>query len=105
MPVKPIDWTQLNHINILGETFQVLHRDLRRHKVWGDTDVPRRVIRIERSLTGTAFRDVLGHEMCHAILGLSGLNLAMSHEQEEKFCDAFGRALMILWEENIDARD
>lgn len=73
-------------VNILGTRFKIEHVDLTSEGLCGDCDVDHKIIRIEQSLEGKAFKETLTHEKFHAMLTLSGLSQFLTDELEEALC-------------------
>jgi len=78
---------------VLGQWVDILYVDLKPEgekddeNLFGDCDVPNRVIRIEKTLEGELFKRTLRHEKQHMKLGISGLSNQLSPELEEQLCD------------------
>jgi hypothetical protein len=49
----------------------------------GETDGVERTIKVKKSLTNTIKNDTMVHEICHAILYVSGQTEGLTEEQEE----------------------
>lgn len=93
--------TSLKSIIIMGETYAIKRKRLKK-TLWADVDPVTRTIRMSDRLDDTGFKNVLGHEISHIILSHTGLSTMMTPEQEEKYCDTLGRALVALVEENTN---
>lgn len=91
--------TALKSVMLMGESYQIQRRKVRRG-IWADVDPVTRRIRMSQELDDIGFRKVLGHEMAHIVLANTGLSIQLSPEAEEKYCDALGPALVALIEEN-----
>lgn len=91
----------LKQIRIMGEYYDIKRKRLKKD-LWADVDPVTRTIRMSERLDDTGFKNVLGHEISHIVLANTGLATFLTSEQEEKFCDALGRAVVQLIEENAD---
>lgn len=91
-------------IKILGSDFEVKYKKLPKDTL-GMTVVTDRVIYVTRGLKPEVERDIIGHELIHAILELKGLSGFMPNKKEEALCDALGRAFMIFLDENMEKKD
>lgn len=94
----------MRKIKVLGSEFEVKYKRLPKDTL-GMTVVTDRVIYITKGLKPEVERDIIGHELIHAILELKGLSGFMPNKKEEALCDALGRAFMIFLEENLEKKD
>jgi len=89
----------LTSVVIMGETYSIKRKRLKK-TLWADVDPVTRTIRMSERLDEIGFKNILGHEISHIVLANTGLSTFLTHDQEEKFCDSLGRALVMLLEEN-----
>lgn len=89
----------MTSIMIMGEKFAIKRKRLKKD-LWADVDPVTRNVRMSDKLDDLGFKNVLGHEISHIVLSNTGLATFITPEQEEKFCDALGRAIVQLIEEN-----
>lgn len=73
-------------IRILGVWFKIEHVDLKEESLCGDCSVSDKLIRIDSSLEGSAYKETLRHEVFHAMLGLSGISELLEGNLEEALC-------------------
>ena len=90
----------ITSVVIMGETYLIKHRSPKDKTAWAETDLTKQTIVMSPKLDATGFRNTLGHEIAHVVLAKTGLNVFLSADQEEKYCDTLGRALIMLLEEN-----
>jgi len=88
---------------IMGDKYTITSKPKAR-KSWAKTDIVGRTIQLAAALKGTAYRDVLGHEIVHVFLTNSGLDGFLTPEQLESLCDTIGRNMMQMIEDNYEPR-
>jgi len=73
-----------SRVRVLGQYFKIIYEDLTAENIDGDTDINKRLIRIDSCITDPEhIRRIIAHEKFHAKLAVSGISELLGEEVEE----------------------
>lgn len=86
----------VDSVVVLGKKLVVIERDLTKEDVDGHYLADKGVIEIDINLDSIKKQEILGHEMFHAFLDLSGWSNYLHPSVEESLCQLFERIVMVI---------
>lgn len=76
----------ISGINVFGKHIKIKEKDLTKEEVDGRYLAPDALIEIEISLSESKKIEILAHELCHAMLDLTGWSNFLPDVVEESLC-------------------